>query len=121
MPKLLMSLRNVPDEEADDVRAFLDAHRIGWYQTRPGPLGITAGAIWIRDDADYPQARRLMDAYQAQLRERVRAERAQAEARGEAERFGSLLRERPTWVLLRVVAIALLLALMALPGYLLWR
>ena len=38
MSKVLMHLRNVPDDEADGVRAFLDAHRIAWYQTRPGPL-----------------------------------------------------------------------------------
>ena len=73
MSKVLLHLRNVPDEEADGVRAFLDAHRIAWYQTRPGPLGITGGAIWIKHDQDYPQARRLMDTYQQELRERVRA------------------------------------------------
>ena len=121
MSKVLMHLRNVPDDEADGVRAFLDAHRIAWYQTRPGPLGITGGAIWIKHDADFPQARRLMDAYQEELRARVRAGQAEARERGEAETFASILRERPAWVLLRVLAILALLALMALPGYLLWR
>ncbi|PJJ99027.1 hypothetical protein CO641_05225 [Lysobacteraceae bacterium NML91-0213] len=121
MSKVLLHLRNVPDEEADGVRAFLDAHRIAWYQTRPGPLGITGGAIWVKHDQDYPQARRLMDGYQQDLRERVRAGLAQARARGEHETFADMLRERPGWVLVRVVAILALLALMALPGYLLWR
>lgn len=121
MSKVLLNLRNVPDDEADGVRGFLDAHRIAWYQTRPGPLGITAGAIWIRHDEDFAQARRLMDAYQQQLRERVRAERAAAQAQGRAETFASMLRDRPGWVLVRVLAIVALLALMALPGYLLWR
>ncbi len=121
MSKVLLHLRNVPDDEADGVRAFLDANRIAWYQTRPGPLGITGGAIWIKDDGDWPHARRLMDDYQAALRDRVRNEQAQAERRGEAETFAGMLRERPMWVIARVVAIVLLFALMALPGYLIWR
>ncbi|MCX7041690.1 MAG: DUF6164 family protein, partial [Gammaproteobacteria bacterium] len=32
MSKLLLNLRNVPDDEADDVRALLDAHGIAYYE-----------------------------------------------------------------------------------------
>lgn len=121
MSKLLLNLRHVPDDEADDVRAFLDAHRIAWYETKPGPLGISQGAIWVKHDSDIAEAKRLMAAYQGERRTRVRAEHAAARRAGSAESFASLLRERPGWVLLRVLGIVLLLALMALPGYLLWR
>ena len=30
MAKMLLNLRHVPEDEADDVRAFLDANRIAW-------------------------------------------------------------------------------------------
>jgi hypothetical protein len=35
MSKPLMYLRNVPDDEADEVRAMLDAQRVAFYETRP--------------------------------------------------------------------------------------
>lgn len=121
MSKLLLNLRHVPDDEIADVCSFLDAHRIAWYQTRPGPFGISHGGIWIKHDSDVAEARRLMSAYQDERRMRARAEHAAARRDGSAETFASLLRDRPGWVLLRVLGIVLLLALMALPGYLLWR
>jgi hypothetical protein len=36
MAKLLLNLRNVPDDEADDVRALLDEHDIAYYETSRG-------------------------------------------------------------------------------------
>lgn len=121
MAKLLLNLRNVPDEEADEVREFLDANRIAWYETRPGLFGISLGAIWVKHDSDVEQARKLMADYQRERQAKMRAEHETAMRDGTAETFGSLVRERPMWVLVRVVGILLLLALMALPGYLLWR
>ena len=35
MSKLLLNLRMVLDDEADDVRAMLDANRIEFYETQP--------------------------------------------------------------------------------------
>lgn len=121
MPKLLLNLRNVPDDELEEVQDFLEAARIDWYQTRPGPFGITAGGIWIRDEADFPQARRLMTSYQQGRVERVRAARAQAERDGTAETFADIVRRQPLRVALTVVAVLLLLGLMALPAILLGR
>ena len=72
MSKLLMNLRNVPDDEADDVRAMLDAQRIAFYETRPSIWGISAGGIWVTDDAAFADARRAMDDYQQQRAARNR-------------------------------------------------
>jgi hypothetical protein len=121
MAKLLLNLRHVPDDEADDVRAFLDAARIEHYETRPGPFGISAGGIWVRNDADVPEAKRRMAEYQRQRAERVRAEHAQAVRDGTAETFSDIARANPLRVALIVVAIALLLGLMALPAILIGR
>jgi hypothetical protein len=121
MSKLLMKLRHVPDDEADDVLALLDAHRIDYYETRPSRWGISSGGIWVADDAGLPQARRLMDEYQAQRRTRARAEREAAERDGTAETFWTVLRDQPLRVLLTFVAILVLLGLVALPMVLLSR
>jgi hypothetical protein len=74
MATLLVNLRNVPDDEAEEVRQVLTAHRIDFYETPPGRWGISAGAIWLRDAAQLGEARQLMNDYQEQRRARARAD-----------------------------------------------
>ncbi len=119
MPKLLLNLRNVPDDEADDVRAMLDTHRISFYETTPSFWGVSAGGIWVTEDADFADARRVMADYQQQRGVRVRAEYAAAKRAGTTETFGSVVRAQPARVALLVLAIFLVLGLMALPAILL--
>jgi hypothetical protein len=121
MSKLLLNLRDVPDDEADDVRRLLDSGGIGYYETPPSLWGISAGGIWIRDDGDVAEAKRLMVDYQRERHARARAERAEAERNGTAETFAHVLRTQPLRVALTAIAIAFLLGLMALPALLLWR
>jgi hypothetical protein len=119
MSKLLLNLRDVPDDEADDVRRFLDSAAIGYYETRPSFWGISGGGIWIRDERDAAEAKRLMAEYQRARQARVRAERAEAERSGTAATFADVLRTQPLRVLLAVLGIALVLGIMALPVLLL--
>lgn len=119
MSKLLLNLRNVPDDEADDVRAMLDAHRIAFYETPPSGWGLFAGGIFVKENADIVEAKRLMAEYQAQRSARVRAEYAAARRDGTAETFRSVLREQPLRVALTILAILCLLGLVALPVLLL--
>jgi hypothetical protein len=121
MSMLLMNLRNVPDDEADDVRAMLDAHRIAFYETRPSMWGVSAGGIWVTEDAAFADARRAMDAYQQQRATRARAEYAAAKRAGTADTFVSLLRAEPARVLLSVLGILFALGLVVIPFFLLRR
>ena len=121
MSKLLLNLRDVPDDEADDVRRFLDSSGIGYYEIRPSLWGISGGSIWIRHDGDVAEAKRLMAEYQRERAARVRAEHAEAARNGTAETFVDVLRTQPLRVALMAIAIALLLGLTALPVVLLWR
>ena len=121
MAKLLLNLRYVPEDEAADVRAFLDAAGIDWYQTRPSPFGISQGGIWLRENDDLPRAKALMADYQSERQARARAEQAQAERDGTAETFADIVRADPIRVVLIVVAIIFLIGLMAVPGYMLSR
>jgi uncharacterized protein DUF6164 len=121
MAKLLMNLRHVPEDEADDVRAFLKAHDIEFYETKPSRWGISNGGIWIARNDDIVEAKRLMSDYQVQRQARVRAEHAQARQDGTAETFADIVREQPLRVLLTLLAIVCLLGLVALPVWLLHR
>jgi hypothetical protein len=104
----------VLEDEADDVRAMLDAHRIEYYETRPSRWGVSHGGIWVTHDQDIVQARQLMAEYQAQRRQRVRDERAAALRDGTAETFAGVLRREPLRVVSTVLAILALLGLVAL-------
>jgi hypothetical protein len=121
MSKLLLNLRMVLEDEADDVRALLDAHRIEYYETQPSRWGISYGGIWITHDQDVVQARALMADYQAQRRTRARAERATAVRDGTADTFAGVLRREPARVVLTILAILALLGLVALVPLLLAR
>lgn len=119
MPKLLLNLRNVPDDEAEDVRALLDAKHIPYYETRPSPWGISAGGIWIKEDADFEIAKRAFDDYEQQRSVRVRAEYAAARRAGTAETIVSMLRDDPLRVVMTVVGILIILGLVTVPFFLL--
>ena len=119
MSILLMNLRNVPADEAAEVRAMLDAHQIAFYETRPSIWGVSAGGIWVTDDADFANARRAMDDYQQRRSARARAEYAAAKRAGTAETFVSMLRAEPVRVVISVLGILVVLGLVALPFLLL--
>ena len=116
MAKLLLNLRNVPDDEAEEVRGWLRDSGIEFYETGPSSWGISSGGIWIREDAHIARAKALMAEYQAERTRRARAEHAAARNEGSAETFASLLRQRPWYVLGVLAAIIGIVALtLALP------
>lgn len=119
MSMLLLNLRNVPDDEADDVRAMLEAQRIAFYETRPSLWGVSTGGIWVTEDAAFADARRVMDDYQQQRGARARAEYVAAKRAGTAETFVTMLRTQPGRVAMGVLGILFVLGLMALPIFLL--
>lgn len=67
MSKLVFSLKDVPHQEADDIRELLTSHNIDWYETSEGRWRISVAAIWLVNDADYEHARQLINQYQAEL------------------------------------------------------
>lgn len=121
MSKLLLNLRNVPEDEADDVRDLLDANGIAFYETPPSMWGISAGGIFVTHDAAIAEAKRLMAAYQQQRQIRVRAEHAAAVRDGTADSFRSQLRREPLRVALAVLGIVAALALLFVVPFVLMR
>lgn len=119
LAKQLLNLRNVPDDEADDVRGFLDEHDIEYYETPPNRWGITMGGIWVRHDEDYPRARALMDDYQSERAERARTEFRARQQRGEAETMATVIRDRPVQLLVYGLVCVGIVILMFLPVWLL--
>lgn len=92
MAKLIFSLRNVPDDEAEDIRTLLTENEIPFYETSAGNWGISVPALWLKDKTDYKRARSLIDAYE---KERFITQRALYE---ELRREG---RHRTVWDIIR--------------------
>lgn len=115
MPTLILNLRDVPDDEAEEVRELMRENQIEFYETPPNRWGISAGGIWIRGDDDAARAKTLFDAYQRQRAHAARVEHERQKHAGEAETFWGLLKRQPLKMLF-VAGLALgLLVLLAFP------
>jgi len=67
MAVLVFKLNDVPDEEADAVRALLIEHQIDFYETTAGNWGFSTAGIWLNNNEDKLKARSLIDDYQQHL------------------------------------------------------
>lgn len=121
MSTLLLNLRQTPDDEAEEVRQLLKAHDIGYFETPPSRFGISSGSIWLADEARSGEALALLADYQRQRRDAARSAYAQARAEGRAPGFWQQLRREPVRVISALIVIATLIALCALPFFLLRR
>lgn len=111
MSKLLFRLRNVPEDEAEEVRTLLEENGLDYYETTAGPWGISAAAIWLTDDSQYEQARRLLDNYQKERTARQRALFERSSRRTLLDSF----KEHPLRVVVYLIVIAGILYLSLMP------
>ncbi len=115
MQKLLLNLRNVPDDEANEVRALLNEHRIAFYETKPSIWGVSGGGIWSSRQEDVAAAERLIAEYQLQRRTRARAEYRAAKHADTATTLQSTARENPLRAIVVVLGIVFLVVVSLLP------
>lgn len=109
MAVIVFSLRNVPDDEAEEVRELLTENNVHFYETSAGNWGISNPALWLREESDLPRAKALIDDYQQARYEAAREEYERLKAAGKARGFADVWRENPWRVLLYALFIAFLL------------
>lgn len=109
MAIVLLNLRDVPEEEAQEVRELLTEHKILFYETPPSRWGISMGAIWLRDKRQEEEARQLIAQYQRKRRAKTRAHYERLKRAGNAETLLGNIRNRPFKVLLYFAAAVLIL------------
>ena len=115
MPRLLLNLRHVPDDEADEVRALLGERGIRFYETEPSRWGVSAGGIWISRDEDADAAERVVADYQRQRQRKARAEYEASKREGKAGTAWEAVRRNPLQAVAVLLGIAIVIALLALP------
>lgn len=109
MARLLFRLRNVPEDEAEEVRQLLTEHDVAFYETKPGNWGISMPGLWLHHDDDFAEADALLQAYQQERQQRVRAEYEAAIASGTAETQWQRLKAEPLKVVICIAAAMFLL------------
>lgn len=115
MAVIVFKLNGVPDDEADEVRALLTEKGFDFYETSAGRWGISVAALWLKNDEDKVSARALIDEFQHQRQEKVRAEYEQLKERGELEGILSRLLSNPLQVIIYIIFIALIIYLSLSP------
>jgi len=95
MSALLFKLRNVPDDEAEDIRELMRKHSIDIYETSAGNWGISMPAIWVQNDTDLHEAKQLLAQYQQVRATDARKAYNEDRRMGHAPGFIQKLHERP--------------------------
>lgn len=115
MAKLIFKLKLVPYDEADDIKNLLTESKIDFYESPPGNWEISVHALWLNDDAQYTQAKQLIDEYQLKRGQRVRLEAQQKKDKGEFETFFQRLLSRPVQFIILLAIILFILSLTIMP------
>lgn len=95
MAKLIFKMRDVPDDEAEEVRKLLEDEQIEYFETSAGNWGVSMPALWLKDESQFSQARDLIDEYQLQRSERIKREYSESIESGEAKSMWNSFSENP--------------------------
>ncbi len=115
MAKKLIVMRNMPDDEVEDIETLLHDAGIAFYQTPAGNWGISMPAFWIEDASDFPRAKALLDRYQEERQQRVRAEFEALKRAGKQRTIVDEIREKPLRFLITIAFIGFLLYITLYP------
>lgn len=111
MTVLLFSLRNVPDDEAEEIRQLLASNGIEFYETPAGKWGISSPGIWLNDRDELPKARSLVEAYQKERFVSRRREFESLKKQGRHKTIVHAIAENPLRFVFYLVVIGIVLYL----------
>ena len=102
-------LRNVPEDEAQDIRELLSSNQIDYYETPAGNWGISMPAIWINNDEQLALAKSLIKEYQAERLIKAKDEYKRTKSEGLKRTIISELFENPLRFILYISLAAVIL------------
>jgi len=115
MARLIFKLKSVSYDEADDIKKLLSENKIDFYESPAGNWEISLHALWLNDEAQYIQAKQLIDEYQLKRSQRIRLETQQKIDKGEYETFFQRLSKRPVQIIFYLAIILFILYLSIMP------
>lgn len=111
----IFKLRGVPEDEAEDIRALLEANDLSFYETSAGNWGISMPALWLHNADDKPRARELIDAYQKQRQIDQRKAYQELKSRGEHPTLWREFKASPLKVVFVLAAVLVLMYFAIVP------
>lgn len=117
MSALLFSLRNVPDDEAQEVRQLLVSNNVAFYETPAGKWGISLPAIWLHDRNELPRAKSLIEAYQKERFASRRQEFESLKSQGKHRTIVHAIAENPLQFVFYLAVIVIVLYLSIVPFF----
>lgn len=115
MARLLFKLAQVPDDEAQEIRALLEQNQIHFYETDAGFFRVGLDAIWLADNSQEEEARRLIRRYQDSRAVNQRESYAQLVEAGQAPTMWQHFCAQPIRFMLLVCAIIFVAGLSLVP------
>jgi hypothetical protein len=95
MSKLLFRMRDVPHDEAQEVRELLENSGIEYFETFAGNWGVSLPALWLTREDQFEKARQILDDYQNTRSLRIRQEYEMQRERGEVRTMWQNFIENP--------------------------
>lgn len=117
MASLLFKLNNVPDDEANEVRALLTEHQIAFYETNAGFFRVGLDAIWLHDSSQLEMAKNLLRDYQQKRYQSQRELFDQSLEKGEVETLWQRITHQPIRFFAAMLAVAFVLSLTLVPFF----
>ena len=115
MASLLFKLNNVPDDEAEEVRALLTEYQIPFYETNAGFFRVGLDAIWLHDSSQLEAAKQLLKDYQQKRTESQRDIYQQSLQKCEVETLWQRIVNQPIRFFAAIVAVLFVLMLTLVP------
>ena len=88
-------MRDVPEDEAQEVRELLIENEIEFFETYAGNWGISLPALWLNREDQFDLARQLLDEYQAERAQRIRLQYELDRERGDAKTMWQSFHDSP--------------------------
>ncbi len=115
MTTLLFKLKDVPDDEANDIRELLTENDIYFYETHAGFWRLGVDGIWLPDEINLERARQLIKTYQAERTANQQKVYADLVEQGQAPTLWQNFLLSPLRFVLLIIAVFFILTLTLAP------
>jgi len=115
MSALLFKLRQVEEDEADEIRALLTENDIAFYETMNGRWGLGYAAIWLDDEVNIERGKALIMKYQKQRYNHAREAYEALVETGEQPTVWRMVKANPSQVVLALLAAVVVAAIVLTP------
>ena len=115
MATQLVKLRNVPEDELEEIYELMEANEIEVYETSAGNWGMSMPALWLRHDEQLEMAKSVLKQHELDRFQRMRAEYEAQKQEGKARTFLDIARENPFRYVAYLVMIVALLYISTVP------